>query len=291
MMPDAARTPVTPGDRVSDVLARDESLVDVFASAAPHFSKLRSRTLRRVMARLVTVEQAAQMAGVSVDGLVDTLNAALGIDAAPVTGAALSPGATSPARPDGSPAVPRHARVVEVDVREDLRAGREPFSTIMAAVGALGDDEVLHLRAIFEPVPLYAVLQKRGFVHAAQAHAPDDWSVWFWRPGANDVPAAPADAAPPTRAPEPPADASAAASANVVWLDVRGLEPPEPLIRTLAALDDLPHAHTLVQVNARVPQFLLPALADRGYACEIDESHPDRVLVRIWRPAAERPTG
>ena len=133
MMPEAARTPVAPSDRVSDVLARDESLVDVFARAAPHFSKLRSRTLRRVMARLVTVEQAAQMAGVSVDGLVGTLNAALGIDAAPVSGAAPSPGAASPARPEGSPAVPPHARVVEVDVREDLRAGREPFSAMMTS--------------------------------------------------------------------------------------------------------------------------------------------------------------
>ena len=291
MRPAAPHTPIAPSDRVSDVLARDESLVEVFARAAPHFAKLRSRTLRRVMARLVTVEQAAQMAGVSVDGLVGTLNAALGIESAPVSTSTPSPTATPPARPERASAVPAHARVVEVDVRDDLRAGREPFSRIMAAVGTLGSNEVLHLRAIFEPVPLYAVLQKRGFVHAARAHAPDDWSVWFWRPGASDVPAAPSDATAAPRAPGLPADASATASANVVWLDVRGLEPPEPLMRTLAALDDLPHAHTLVQVNARVPQFLLPVLADRGYACEIDESHPDRVLVRIWRPASERPAG
>jgi len=34
----------------------------------------------------------------------------------------------------------------------------------------------------------------------------------------------------------------------------------------------------------RVPQFLLPILAERGYACDVDESRADRVLVRIWRP-------
>jgi len=39
----------------------------------------------------------------------------------------------------------------------------------------------------------------------------------------------------------------------------------------------------LVQVNARVPQFLLPVLAEHGYSAEIDETRSDRVLVRIRR--------
>ncbi|MEO8624786.1 MAG: DUF2249 domain-containing protein, partial [bacterium] len=65
-------------------------------------------------------------------------------------------------------------------------------------------------------------------------------------------------------------------------LDVRGLEPPEPLMRTLAALETLPDGHVLVQVNSRVPQLLFPMLAERGFACEVDESHADVVSVRIW---------
>ena len=68
-------------------------------------------------------------------------------------------------------------------------------------------------------------------------------------------------------------------------LDVRGLNPPEPLMRTLAALETLPDGHELLQINARVPQFLFPMLVERGFACEVDESHADRVLVRIWRSA------
>jgi hypothetical protein len=37
----------------------------------------------------------------------------------------------------------------------------------------------------------------------------------------------------------------------------------------------------LLQINSRVPQFHFPVLAERGFAWEIDESQPDRVLVRI----------
>lgn len=76
---------------------------------------------------------------------------------------------------------PENARVVELDVREDLRKGQEPFSRIMATVAELRDDDVLLLRATFEPVPLFNVLGKRGYTHEVEQLAPDDWAVRFWR--------------------------------------------------------------------------------------------------------------
>jgi len=258
------RPPVRADDRVQDVLARDAALVDVFVRHSSHFDKLRNAVLRRVMARLVTVEQAARVAGVPADALVRALNDALGI-------AAVEPNAPVDRAREGAATRPAGRREVELDLRETLRAGKEPFSRIMSAVGALRDDEVLHLRAIFEPAPLYAVLAKRGLVHETQRHAPDDWSVWFWR-GAP----APADSG---------SERPAATPIDERWLDVRGLEPPEPMQRTLAALESLPAGETLVQVNVRVPQFLLPILAERGFDYQIDESQPDRVLVHIRRRA------
>ena len=272
-------TPVTAGDRVSDVLARDESLVDVFVRYAPHFAKLRNRAMRRVMARLVTVEQAARTANVPSAQLVRDLNAALGIVPQEVDTRQSDPlpEPSLPISAQGEQAAElRHsatARVVELDVRDALRAGEEPFSKIMAAVSGLKDEEVLHLRTIFEPVPLFAVLGKRGFVHESRAHAADDWSAWFWRPDKR--------VGVPSPAPESPLPDE---EAPTVWLDVRGSHPPEPMMRTLAALETLPLGHVLVQVNDRVPQLLFPLLAEGGYACDVDESAADRILVRIWRP-------
>jgi uncharacterized protein (DUF2249 family) len=77
---------------------------------------------------------------------------------------------------------PDDAPVVDVDVREDLRAGREPFAKIMAAVDGLKNGEVLRVRALFAPAPLVAMLSQRGFVYHMVQDADDDWSVWFWRP-------------------------------------------------------------------------------------------------------------
>jgi uncharacterized protein (DUF2249 family) len=264
--------PILAHDRVSDVLARDESLVEVFVRAAPHFSKLRNRAMRRVMARLVTVEQAACTAKIATERLVRELNAALGLaDDRPSIGASAS-------APDGAPKYDRHpegAPVVELDVRDDLRSGREPFSRIMSAIAALEDEEVFHLRAIFEPAPLFTVLSKRGFVHESMAHAADDWSVWFWRsttPSVSPAPTAPAT----SDTDDVPADDD-----RTVYLDVREFNAPEPMMRTLAALEMLAPGRMLVQINSRVPQFLLPMLSERGFTWEIDDTRPDRVLVRI----------
>lgn len=171
---------------------------------------------------------------------------------------------------------PANAPVVELDVRDALRNGLEPFTRIMGAVGALGPGEVLHLRAIFEPIPLYTVLGRRGLTHEAVRHADDDWSIWFWRAD---------EASEPARAAASPdqADALPTPAPGERWLDVRGLEPPEPMLRTLAAIEALAGDETLVQVNVRVPQLLLPMLSERGFLYAIDESRPDRVLVRIRR--------
>ena len=245
--------PIGPGDRVSDVLARDERLVDVFVRHAAHFEKLHQPAIRRVMARLVSVEQAAHMAGVAVDDLLRDMSGTV----------------YSAEHPVGWP-------TIELDLRDDIRSGREPFSRIMAAVGALDDERVLRLRTIFEPVPLFALLGRRGFAHESRQYAAEDWSVWFWR----EAPAS--DSAVSEPAVEPPPDDDEARDRET-WLDVRGLEPPEPMVRTLAALERMPVGHQLVQINVRIPQLLLPVLAERGYAWEVDESRADRVLVRIRR--------
>lgn len=185
--------------------------------------------------------------------------------------------ATRPLRANHAARHPASAPEVEVDVREDLRMGREPFSRIMAAVAELRPHEVLHVRAIFEPVPLFHALRRRGFEYESEPRTPDDWSVWFWRAETAGPPAIEAAPAAAEVAPPAPTD-------ETLWLDVRGLEPPEPLMRTLAALDTLPAGKTLVQIHNRVPQLLFPLLVERGFACDVDERDPERILVRIWRP-------
>lgn len=251
-------------DRVAAVLARDERLLEVFIATSPTFEKLRNSAMRKTMARLVTVEQAARIAGVDAEDLVARLNAVL-----TGTEPAAAPVASAPALPPLPMALTSLPpdRVIDCDVRDDLRAGIEPFRRILDAARALPANSALRVRAIFEPAPLYAVLARQGLAHATERLAADDWRVWFYR----DATAASASVAP---------IATAASDANVIVLDVRGLEPPEPMERTLEALAEMPRGKTLVQINVRVPQYLLPRLVERGFVYDIREQGPD--LVRLF---------
>jgi len=165
------------------------------------------------------------------------------------------------------------ANEVHLDVREDIRRGQDPFARIMAAVKTLGPEQALVLRAPFKPVPLLAVLGKRGFAHWAEQSAPDDWTVWFYR-----GPSAPGELV---------AGASVAASAegDMALLDVRGLEPPEPMVRILERLDMLRPGQRLVVLHERRPMLLYPQLDERGFLHDTEEVEPGLVRIVVRRPA------
>lgn len=58
-------------------------------------------------------------------------------------------------------------------------------------------------------------------------------------------------------------------SADGVHVDVRGLEPPEPMVMILSLIDTGDAGATLIAHLDREPIFLYPELDDRGWAHEI----------------------
>ena len=72
-------------------------------------------------------------------------------------------------------------RVHELDIRDDIAAGRAPFPRIIDAAKELGLGDTLVLTAPFEPVPLYTTLAQQGFQHEAQSQPDGSWKVTFRR--------------------------------------------------------------------------------------------------------------
>ncbi len=187
---------------------------------------------------------------------------------------------TRPAALDRTP----ESAHVHLDVREDLRAGREPLARIQAAVAGLGPDGVLVLRVPFEPVPLYRVLGRRGFAHFAERRAADDWAVWFYRDAA--AAAAGGSAVEPggaTAAGAGPGGAPATGG-EVPAVDVRGLEPPLPMVRVLEAVEALAPGQRLTVLHDRRPLFLYAQLDARGLGHTTEEPAPGIVRITIRRP-------
>jgi uncharacterized protein (DUF2249 family) len=166
---------------------------------------------------------------------------------------------------------PTGGREIHLDVRDDIRRGQEPFQRIMATVTGLGPQDVLVLRVPFEPVPLYRALGRKGFVHRTECRGQDDWWVRFSRQPGSDKSETTA--------------AAAEGDSENMSLDVRGLEPPLPMVRILECLERLGPGQRLEVVHDRRPLFLYPQLEERGFLHETREPEPGVVRIVI-RPRA-----
>lgn len=158
-----------------------------------------------------------------------------------------------------------HAR--ELDVRSLLSRGGDPFQWIVKNARALDADEALHLVVGFEPTPLYAVMRALG----RSAHTVRDagvYHVWFYRDaGAQPEPRLGDDERVPLRDP--------------IELDVRGLEPPGPLVAIMEKLAELGPGAQLLVHHHREPLLLYDKLALRGYAARCEKKSPTHYLVHI----------
>lgn len=67
--------------------------------------------------------------------------------------------------------------IYQLDVRELLLSGGEPYSDIMSCVRQLEPGEVLYLHAIFEPAPLIRKLERRGLATESEHLGPDHWRL------------------------------------------------------------------------------------------------------------------
>lgn len=146
--------------------------------------------------------------------------------------------------------------IVDLDLRPMLRAGGEPFDKIMETVAALGPGQGLRLFATFKPTPLLGVLESKGFVHEAKELEGGEWEVLFR----------------PSKAAVADGETGAVLSTdNSAWpepvqhLDNRDLDPPEPMVRILAATEAMKEGEVLSALLCREPTFLLAELAKRGH--------------------------
>lgn len=271
--------PILASWKISEVLQKHPELLETLVDLSPAFGRLRNPLMRKVQSRLVTVAQAAGIAGLEPATLTRALNEAAGITApAPATtGDPVAPSAVD-APP---PWVERAPSPTEIDVRPIMARGEEPFKEIMAVARTVPIGAAFRLWAGFEPLPLFDVLAKQGFAHWARQRGPEEWEIVFFREraaGAADRPAMNA-------APAATVDWDVPATSEVT-IDVSELVSPEPMIKILQTLETLPPDARLLVHHVRRPIHLYDRLDEMGYAHATREPAPGQVEVLIQKPAA-----
>ncbi|MCO5175377.1 MAG: DUF2249 domain-containing protein [Thermomicrobiales bacterium] len=271
--------PVTGQWRISDVLKIYPDLLDTLVETTPAFEKLRNPALRKVQSRLITVEQAAGIAGIEPRALISRLNAAAGLDVA--TDDDPDSEDDTPVASDQPTWLDDVTVAQELDARPFQERGEEPFSAIMEVSRQIPEGQAFLLLNSFEPVPLYDVLGMRGFEHWTEFNAPDEWRIWFFHSGKKLAPKTAGE----RKQPAPPVSESDWGSADAsVTIDVSELVPPEPLIKIMEALESLPDGSSLLVHHVRRPMHLYPQLDTMGYRHDTRELAPDQIEVLIQKP-------
>jgi uncharacterized protein (DUF2249 family) len=160
---------------------------------------------------------------------------------------------------------------VTLDVRPIFQSGGSPCGIIDEAVSHVKPHQVFRLIAPFEPLPLIAKLGRAGFTHASKQQDDGSWKLEFHKEQAHGC-----------CCEKKKAQEDEKASGNDVVLDARGLEPPEPLVRTLEALTNLKKGNTLTMHSSRKPMHLFEELGRRSFSYDCSEQADHTFLTRIW---------
>ena len=164
--------------------------------------------------------------------------------------------------------------ILTLDVRADFRSGLHPREKIQTALTQLGVEEALRLVVPFEPVPLLHWAVGQGLTYQAGQTAEGDWDVLFARGQAiqnNSNVTAEIETV----------QRQNSASTEIIDLDARGLEPPQPLMRILEAVTRLPNGARLHAHTDRRPIHLYSPLQERGFIGETEEQLDGSFITHI----------
>ena len=135
---------IAPKTKVAELIDAYPQLEQVLVDYVPAFEKLRNPVLRKTVARITSLQQAAAIGGVTVEDLINHLRKEVGQDH--FSGAADS--AYTTVRPGWY----SEARVVaELDAKSMLAAGEQPVNQVIAEVNALAPGDIYRLLAPFMP--------------------------------------------------------------------------------------------------------------------------------------------
>lgn len=172
----ADRPTITPEMKVATLLQAYPELEEKLIEIAPTFTKLRNPVLKKTVAGLTNLRQAAEVGGVSLGELIATLRTAAGCEEEWSDDEhASSGGGNRPAWLD-------EANVVEtLDAREMIESGGHPLPQVLSAIKQLGPGKIFLLVAPFTPAPMIDRVRNDGNLAWTEQVGPQEFKTYFKR--------------------------------------------------------------------------------------------------------------
>ena len=166
---------ITPRTKVYELLQAYPELEDVLIELAPVFKKLKNPVLRRTIARVTTLQQAAQVGEIPVHSLVNTLRQKVGQESLEGLAATAEGQAAKPSWLNEEKIVKR------LDARPIIEQGGHPLGDVLTGVGDLQAGEIFELVTPFMPAPLIERVVAQGFDNWSEKRAEDHFLNYFFK--------------------------------------------------------------------------------------------------------------
>ena len=150
------KTEITPQTMVSDMLENYPELEDKLIEIAPIFEKLKNPLLRKTIAKVANLKQAATIGNVPVSDLISQLREAVGLTELDVT-------EKSETKSEKPVWVTKDKVVLEYDAMIDLENGIHPAGKVTKEIHDLKDDDLYLLITPFVPAPLLQMVEDKGY--------------------------------------------------------------------------------------------------------------------------------
>jgi hypothetical protein len=165
---------ITPKTKVSELIEAFPQLEDTLIAYVPAFKKLKNPVLRKTVARVTTLQQAATVGNVKVEDLINHLRYEVGQD--------LFSGDSATAYTTETPDWFSEGLVVtEFNAKEMLAAGEQPINQVMADLNNLDEGKIYKVVAPFVPAPLVDKASSLGLAHWINKADDEEFVIYFYR--------------------------------------------------------------------------------------------------------------
>jgi len=166
---------ITPKTKIFDLLEAYPDLEGKLIELAPQFSKLRNPLLRKTIAKVTTIGQAASVGGLKVEELVNTLRKEAG-----QSGLSWMEDDQHADYITQEPGWFSKKRVVQtIDVRDMLQKGEQPVYEVLSSVKKLKNKEILEVIAPFLPAPLIDKAIGLGYLYWINEVSEEEFHVYL----------------------------------------------------------------------------------------------------------------
>lgn len=264
--------------KISALIKDNPNAIEAIVSVNPHFSKLRNPLLRGILASRTSIGDAARIGKCNIDILFKSL-ADIGFEIEKDS----VPEEEKMGQSANSEIVNaiNLSKVIPLDVRPTLERGGDPFNEIMGELMRLQDGYALEVINTFEPTPLIKIANTRGYASLVETKE-DAVYTYFFKVGEAKEEAPSGNLVFRVSVSEHE-ERRAKCKKDIHEIDVRDLEMPLPMVTILKELEELKENGALYVHHKKVPQYLLPELAERNFKTWIAEVDENNVKLLIHK--------